>query len=97
MLEPLLLIPFVENAFKHGIGHGDDPVIVIRLHVNPERLQFDVENRIFRSDITHLPAEPGMGLKNVKRRLELLYPGKHELKITDEGDRFRAELVILMK
>jgi hypothetical protein len=76
---PMLLIPFVENAFKHGISFKDDSFIHIELNVLPGHFTFKVENSIFKK--TNEQEEGGIGLKNVKRRLDLLYAEKHELKI----------------
>jgi two-component system, LytTR family, sensor kinase len=93
-IEPLLLIPFVENAFKHGVSCQEEAVISISLNIGKESLQFVVENNIFKGDNADLPAEPGIGLKNVRRRLELLYPGRNMLSISEEGITFRVDLTI---
>jgi two-component system, LytTR family, sensor kinase len=73
-LEPLLLIPFVENAFKHGISYMTESWITIHLAVNSRELNFHVGNKIIRQAEKDVTTESGIGLKNVKRRLELLYP-----------------------
>lgn len=88
-IEPLLLIPFVENAFKH-ISHKNGPHNFIRMDLtrNNGFFQFTVENskeNNFRDN-----EQGGIGLSNVKRRLELLYPGRHELEIEDKPDLFRV-------
>ena len=86
---PLLLVPFAENAFKHGLL--DDPAAPVRLHLTlaPGALEFTVENRRhdYQADTTS-----GIGLANLARRLELLYPGRYELEATPVGDDFRARL-----
>ena len=95
-IEPMLLIPFVENAFKHGIGDVTDPVIDIRLKSDGKILAFSVQNAFN-------PIEPnkdeahGIGLPNVKRRLELLYPGKHSLAIHKKGNIYNVNLQIQLK
>lgn len=95
-IEPMLLIPFVENAFKHGIGDVTDPVIDICLKSDNKLLDFSVKN-------TYNPLEPnkdeahGIGLPNVKRRLELLYPGKHHLAINEKGNTYNVTLQIQLK
>jgi LytS/YehU family sensor histidine kinase len=94
MIEPLLLIPFVENAFKHGVSYQEDPPITILIRIVDDMIQFQVENRIFGSTDGALPEESGIGLRNVRRRLDLLYPGKHELKIVEEEKTFRVDLTI---
>lgn len=93
-IEPLLLIPFVENAFKH-ISHYKNQLNFIKLdlHMNNGVFHFTVENSkdaIERATDKH----SGIGLNNVKRRLDLLYPGKHELTISNEMDTFKVQLII---
>lgn len=75
---PMLLLPLVENAFKHGIHATDKSEIYIKLSQNGSNLEFEVENTYFeKSSTTH---EGGIGLTNTKRRLHLIYPHKHSLK-----------------
>src|SRR6201999_1467883 len=88
-IEPMLLIPFVENAFKHGVGHSGEPRIDIRLRVDRERMQFEVENTVFDPGDTNGAAEhSGLGLNNVVTRLKLLYPDHHTLAIRREEHLF---------
>ncbi|HEY0680043.1 MAG TPA: histidine kinase [Chitinophagaceae bacterium] len=82
---PLLLIPFVENAFKHGAAKNEkDPWICINLWVNDGLLNFTVENNV-TTDNGHNGFQPktqsGIGLANVRKRLEMVYPGRHTLEI----------------
>ncbi|WP_052732600.1 sensor histidine kinase [Hymenobacter terrenus] len=88
-LAPLVLIPFVENAMKHGVL--DDPAepVRIRLALEPNELLFEVENR--RSDYQK-DATTGIGLHNLRRRLELLYPERHRLCIAAAGQQFTTSL-----
>lgn len=74
----MLLIPFVENAFKHGIGASMNTQIDIQLEQLENVLLFKVENNIC-GDGHQSTGEGGVGLSNTRRRLELLYPNKHEL------------------
>jgi len=96
-IEPMLLIPFVENAFKHGIFMIDGPIIDISLSISESdpsgQLVFSVVNSISPEGEK---SEDGMGigLSNIKRRLTLLYPGKHQLTIDKNNDIFRTELHI---
>src|SRR5205085_2903949 len=79
-IEPLLLMPFIENAFKHGVNPEIDASIQIDIHVKNERLTLHVKNvkaRNKRDD----DERSGIGIENTKRRLQLLYPGKHKLEI----------------
>ncbi|WP_281232988.1 sensor histidine kinase [Flavobacterium gelatinilyticum] len=74
---PMLLLPLVENAFKHGIHATDKSEIHIKLKQNGSNLEFEVENTYFeKSSVTD---EGGIGLTNTKRRLHLIYPHKHTL------------------
>lgn len=91
-LAPLLLIPFVENAFKHG-GGKQDAGIDIRLKVGTEDLLFSVRNGFHVRETPD--AVGGVGLNNVQRRLELLYPGKYTLEMQQEADIFSIQLEIV--
>jgi sensor histidine kinase YesM len=91
-ITPLLLIPFVENAFKH-ISHysHEKNFITVNLQRQKGMLTFTVENS---KDDQQRSTEPtgGIGLSNVKRRLELLYPGRHTLQILNNTHTFKIEL-----
>jgi two-component system LytT family sensor kinase len=93
-IAPLLLIPFVENAFKHLSHHNNKPdTIDIALERKAGQLLFTVSNSTeMGSRRSELPAQGGIGLKNVQRRLELLYPDKHSLAIVPGIDNFMIEL-----
>lgn len=88
IIEPMLMIPFVENAFKHGVGMIVDPVIDIQLEMDDKGLKFTVRNKIGPEPPTEKDNSSGIGLRNVKRRLELLYPHTHQLTIKTEGPWF---------
>jgi two-component system LytT family sensor kinase len=92
-IAPMLLIPFVENAFKHG-GKNHTPGIRIHLASEPTRILFEVTNYKKRNLLAQNDEMRGIGLQNTKRRLELLYHGKHELKIDDIQEMFRINLII---
>ncbi len=93
-LEPLLLIPLVENAFKHISHHKNQPNF-IRLMIKRDNgtFHFTAENSK-EVNAKESAEHSGIGLNNVKRRLELLYPKKHELNITDGIDRFSVALIL---
>ncbi|OFY38405.1 MAG: hypothetical protein A2X18_02740 [Bacteroidetes bacterium GWF2_40_14] len=78
MVEPMLLIPIIENAFKHGTSMVSSPVIDISLTTHNGILTTMVRNKYTMQNTTSLSTYSGLGLANIKRRLELLYPGKHE-------------------
>lgn len=88
---PLLLIPFVENAFKHGVVNDSARPIRINLKVTGNRLDFSVSNKINRSQ---KDSSTGVGLVNIRRRLELIYPNKSELLVADNGQTYKATVVI---
>jgi two-component system, LytTR family, sensor kinase len=94
IIEPMLLIPFVENAFKHGVGMIHNPTIEINLQTENRRLVFEVKNKVNRQSKEVKDTASGIGLNNVKRRLELLYPDNHQLRIKDEGELYVIHLEI---
>jgi len=93
-IAPMLFIPFVENAFKHGVAIGQRAVIQIALAVSGQKLIFTCANTDF-SKIRKMEMEiSGIGLENVIRRLELVYPGRHRLHIKKEDGKFMVNLEI---
>ncbi|CAN5590515.1 histidine kinase [soil metagenome] len=99
-LAPMLLLPFIENSFKHGISSLKPSSIYIKICVNDRHLRMQIVNSIFQS--TPNPPEgsaSGIGLANTKRRLALLYRQKHELVIDDQNpeNEFRVDLKIDLK
>ena len=92
IIEPMLLIPFVENAFKHGVGFVVEPVIKISFGIDDGILNFKVENKKGDHDPNVKDESSGIGLKNVRRRLELLYQGRHVLNIEDLEKDFKVGL-----
>jgi LytS/YehU family sensor histidine kinase len=93
-IEPMLLIPFVENAFKHGVGMVENPSIEIELNDNKKALFFSVVNKVSKQNSEIKDESSGIGLANVRRRLELLYPDQHELNIHEKEDSYLVELTI---
>jgi len=93
-IEPLLLIPFVENAFKHGVSYQDSSEISIHLDIQQQSLSFIVRNNIAKHAGNAVEQGSGIGLKNVMRRLELLYQNQHQLSIRDDGSKYLVELKI---
>ncbi len=90
-LPPFLFIPFVENAIKHGASSVGHCYLVLRINVENKRLIFYAENS---KPAVAKPTVGGIGLKNIQRRLELLYPGTHELTIIDEPSRYIVNLIL---
>jgi two-component system LytT family sensor kinase len=93
-LPPLLFIPFIENAFKHGVSYQGSSFIEISLRSDSHQIAFTTRNSLSTANGTSSEAASGIGLNNVRKRLALLYPGRHELKTGAEGTVFTAELVI---
>ena len=94
-IAPMLLIPFVENAFKHGISFREPSHIKVNLEVRDNSLYFDVYNsKHQKQEADPEKDKSGIGLNNVKQRLQLLYPAKHELIIREPGKEFFVHLTI---
>jgi two-component system, LytTR family, sensor kinase len=90
---PLLLIAFIENAFKHGVANNALTPIRLLIDVEDTHLHFYIQNRKHRNNRDEVG---GIGLNNVKRRLDLLYPGKYNLDIRDEADTYTVELSLVL-
>jgi two-component system, LytTR family, sensor kinase len=88
-LPPLLLIPFVENAFKHGDFSNGSSGLLMNIYTNDQKLHVHCHNKKGKQQ---KDSAGGIGLENVKRRLLLLYPGKHVLLIEDKNDSFTINL-----
>ncbi len=91
MVAPLLLLPFAENCFKHG-GVGQQGIfkISITLHANDRQIVFKIHNTKKKQPNTGVNG--GLGLANIRKRLQLLYPGKHQLNIRNLPEQFHVEL-----
>jgi LytS/YehU family sensor histidine kinase len=90
---PLVLLVFIENGFKHGIkGTIHESYVNILIRITDAQLQMTVENSKGVIDDIEKDTFRGLGLENVKRRLELLYPGKYELTINDTEEKYTAVL-----
>ncbi len=94
LIAPMILIPFVENAFKHGVVISKQSIIKLSIDCSSSYVVFKCVNAIHRETITMSGSEGGIGLENVKRRLNLIYPGKHELQI-EENENFSITLKLL--
>ena len=91
MIEPMLLVPFIENAFKHGIGMVKDPFIQISLTVKEQLLTFSVVNNYNQTNQSK-DKHSGIGLSNVQNRLKLLYASNYQLKISNEDGIYSVHL-----
>ena len=93
-IDPMLLIPFVENAFKHGTGFIENPHIDIELKTAGNILYFRVSNTYDPASLQIQDKASGIGLANVQRRLDLLHPGNYKLDITKDNSMFTISLQI---
>jgi hypothetical protein len=93
---PLLLLPLVENSFKHGRHHfSDDATVQATLTTAPGRLHFLIENDLLpEAPAASSKRSGGIGLQNIRQRLNLYYPNAHELHLTEHNGRYRAELTL---
>jgi len=91
-IAPLLLLPFIENAFKHGTSEQlEKPWLSIDLSVKHNSLLFKIVNS--KNELSDIK-QKGIGIENVQKRLSYLYDGKHELKLNDEGNFFVVSLAL---
>ncbi|MCJ8163944.1 histidine kinase [Pontibacter sp. E15-1] len=94
-IAPMLLIPFVENAFKHGISLKQPSWIRVTLHYEQDKLYFDVYNSTHaKKEQDPEKGKSGVGLENVRQRLALLYPDRHELVIRETLEEFFVHLTL---
>ena len=94
-ITPMLLIPFIENAFKHGVSLQQPSYIKITLQTKESVLYFDISNSIYiKADNDPEKLQSGIGLENVRQRLALLYLGKHELIIRESAKEFFVHLTL---
>ncbi len=94
---PLLFIPLVENAFKHGVGAGCDADVSCVMELRGERLNFCVRNKFVRDERNEDRSHSGIGLVNLRKRLDILYGDNYKLRTSAEGDTdglFCAEIEI---
>lgn len=94
-IAPMLLIPFVENAFKHS-SNSNGYSVDISLRAEKGTLDFAIENTINTNKRFQVKTG-GIGLKNVRRRLDLTYPGRHQLSLNDDGKTYKAQLNIKLE
>lgn len=92
-ITPLLLLPLAENCFKHGIGKSSG-IILIYIGFNGKQLVFKTENNIAPREKTKGDKNGGIGIKNVEKRLHLIYPDRHSLEYYEKDGVFRLEMKI---
>jgi two-component system, LytTR family, sensor kinase len=93
-IPPLIFIPFIENAFKHGISYREKSFIDVSMTIEKGLLKFRCANSLFKVREDNDPVYSGIGLENVTKRLNLLFPGKHDIKINKSETEFEVLLQI---
>lgn len=93
-IPPMLFISFVENAFKHGNKKVESPGIIINLILDAHKINLEVTNYCKVPNMENTDIVGGIGLQNIKRRLELLYKEKHNLEILQHDNLFTVKLEI---
>jgi sensor histidine kinase YesM len=89
----MMLIPFVENAFKHGINPEEQSGIVVRINISYDILRMEVRNRLVH---TRGVEQSGLGLANTRSRLKLLYAGRYELTSSAKDDIYNVSLTLTL-
>jgi len=95
-IPPLLFIPFIENAFKHGISNREPSFIHVSVTITEEGIYFSCNNSMGALNENIMNENSGIGLDNVKKRLELLFPGKYTLDINNQEGSYSVALYIKM-
>lgn len=93
MIAPIILFPFIENAFKHTENKKSVNSIVIKVTIENRKLVFECENSYYKN-LAIRPDYGGVGNELIQKRLMLLYPGSHSLEITDDGKIYRVKLAL---
>jgi hypothetical protein len=89
-IAPMLILPFIENSFKHGQIVNGKLVITIALSCTTDAIYFSIENTSKKVS----SSKRGIGLENLQKRLDLLYKNKYELVIDDSKNRFKVDLIL---
>jgi hypothetical protein len=95
---PLLLLPLIENCFKHGIkGVVDNAWADIRVEIKSDRMEFTARNNRGHSDTVNPGERKGIGLQNLQRRLDLLFPGNHTFRKEETANEFIVGLIVPLR
>lgn len=97
LIAPLLIVNFIENAFKHGVkAHTEEAFIELQLQITETRLHMELSNTVPPETDKGLAvkSEGGIGVENVRKRLALLYPGAHQLSIKKDSTRYTVSLTL---
>jgi LytS/YehU family sensor histidine kinase len=97
-IAPLLFLPLVENSFKHGIkGETGRTFVDILFSIGVKEIEFTASNNKGSADVLPMNETRGIGLDNLRKRLEYLYPGNFTLETRDEGNVFFVKLVVSLQ
>lgn len=97
-IAPLLLLPFVENSFKHGASHMlEQPWVSLYISIDGDTLKMNLVNGKPPDADSRATGKAGIGIVNVRKRLSLLYPGKHQLQVTSEDEVFIVNLTLQLE
>ncbi len=94
-IAPLILITFIENAFKHGISTEENGVIKINITVDGNQLVMNVQNKKYKTAMKE-EEQSGIGIENTRRRLALMYPDKHKLTIDNQETSYSVTLKLIL-
>lgn len=94
LIPPMILITFVENVFKYGTSSDTDCTVYIHICVDEDRLLLETENAVMRR---REDGNQGIGIANCRKRLELLYPGRYELRVGESDNQYKTYLTIRLK
>ncbi len=96
LIYPMLLLPLLENSFKHGIMQEiDNPFINLSLSLNEERFEYYIENNYNKDYVNTDIAHSGLGIENIKNNLKIIYPDKHKFEIKKSNRKFMVTLILL--
>ena len=96
-ISPLIILTFIENAFKHGvINETEKALIQLSLESKPQQIIFSIENTKPQNDSTVISDKSKIGLENVRKQLDLLYPKKHQLEIEESQFNYTVKLVLTL-
>jgi len=95
-IAPLILIPFVENVFKHGVNPEENSDIQISMDINGSELKLTTYNKKVKR-VIDIESKSGLGIENTKQRIELMYPEKHILLIQDTAADFKLFLKLILQ
>ena len=95
IIPPMLFIPFIENAFKHAENKKAENAINIHIDIEKTKITFRCENR-FNPSAQRQQDGNGLGMELIKKRLSLMYPGKHNLSINNHMGIYKVELTLLL-